>query len=52
MHKYLLKAFYGKTNKKKYESQILKYNIYYTNIIAMQDAILIAKVLVGNAKKK
>lgn len=34
-YKYLLKIFYEKTNKKKYKSQILGYNIYYTNIIAM-----------------
>ena len=34
-HKYFFKAFYGRTNEKKYESQILKYNINYTNIIAI-----------------
>ena len=51
-HKYLLKAFYGQTNKKEYESQILEHNIYHTNVIAMQDAILIAKVLVGSDKNK
>ncbi len=51
-HKYLFKAFYGRTNKKKYESQILKQNICHTNIIAMQDAILMAKVLDGGAKRK
>ena len=51
-HKYLLKAFYGRTNKKEYESQILEHNIRHTNVIAMQDAILIAKVPVGSAKKK
>ena len=34
-HKYLLKAFYGCTNKKEYESQILKHNICHTNVIAM-----------------
>ncbi len=51
-HKYLLKAFYRRTNKKEYESQILKHNICHTNVIAMQDAILIAKVLDGSAKRK
>ncbi len=34
-HKYLLKTFYGPTNKKDYESQILKHNIHHTNVIAM-----------------
>ncbi len=34
-YKYLLKAFYGPTNKKVYESQILKYNICHTNVIAI-----------------
>ncbi len=51
-HKYLLKAFYGWTNKKEYESQILKHNICYTNVIAMQNAILMAKVLDEFAKRK
>ncbi len=50
-HKYLLKVFYGQTNKKKYKSQILKHNIRHTNVIAMQDAILMAKVLDGSVKK-
>ena len=52
VYKYLLKAFDRKTNKKKYESQILERNIYHINIIAMQNAILIAKVSVRNVKKK
>ncbi len=51
-HKYLLKAFYGRTNKKEYKLQISKHDIYYTNVIAMQDAILMAKVLDGSAKRK
>lgn len=50
-HKYLLKVFYGRSNKKEYKSQILQHNIYHTNIIAMQDAILMAKVLNRSAKK-
>ena len=40
------------TNKKKYELQILKHNICYTNVIIMQNAILIAKIPVGSVKKK
>ena len=51
-YKYLLKVFYGWTNKKKYETQILKHNIRHTNVIAMQDAIIIAKVLVSSAKNR
>ncbi len=51
-HKYLLKALYGRTNWKEYKSQILKYNIRHINVIAMQDVILIAKILVGSAKRK
>ena len=34
-HKYFFKAFYGRTNKKKYESQILKHNIRHTNVITI-----------------
>ncbi len=34
-HKYLFKVFYGQTNKKEYELQILNYNICHTNVIAM-----------------
>ena len=52
MHKYLFKVFYKKTNKKKYKLQILEYNIHHTNVIAMQDAILIAKIPVRSDKKK
>ncbi len=51
-HKYLLKAFYGQTNKKEHKSQILKHNIRYTNVIAIQDAIPMANVLDGSAKRK
>ena len=32
--------------------QILEHNIRHTNVIAIQDVILIAKILVGSAKKK
>lgn len=44
-HKYLFKAFYGRTNKNKYKLQILVYNKYYINIITMQNTISITKVL-------
>ncbi len=50
-HKYVLKVFYRQTNKKKYELQILKHNIYYINIITLQNIILIAKVLDMSTKK-
>ena len=36
---------------KEYKLQILKHNICHTNVIAIQDAILIAKILDGSAKK-
>ena len=52
VYKYLSKAFYGQTNKKEYELQILKHNIRYTNVIAKQAAIIMAKVLIKSAKKK
>ena len=51
-YQYFFKAFYGQTNKKKYKSQILKHNIRHTNVIAMQDVILMAKLLDKSAKKK
>lgn len=51
IYKYLFKDFYRLTNKKKYKLQILEHNIYYINIIAMQNIILIAKSLISNTKK-
>ena len=51
-HLYFLKGFYKRINKKEYKSQILEHNICHTNIIAMQDVILIAKVAVRSTKKK
>ncbi len=42
VHKYLLKAFYNRTNRKEYDSQIRRHNVRYTNIIAMKDVILVA----------
>ena len=38
-HKYFLKTFYNKTNKKEYNSQIWQYNVCHTNIIAIKDVI-------------
>lgn len=35
-----------------YKLQISEYNIYYTNIIAMQNALIIAKILKKLSKKK
>ena len=46
VNKYIFKVFYERANKKKYELQILKHNIRYSNIIAMQNIIIIVKVLV------
>ncbi len=43
-HKYLLKAYYNKTNKKEYKSQIGQHNVRYTNIIAIKDVIISEKV--------
>ena len=43
-HKYLLKAFYNRTNKKEYDSQIRQHNVRHTNIIAMKDVIIEEKV--------
>lgn len=51
-HKYFLKVFYKQTNKKEYKLQILKHNIHNTNVITMQNIILIAKVLDDSTKKK
>ena len=44
MHKYLLKTFYNKTNKKEYNLQIWKHNIHSTNIIMMKNVIILEKV--------
>ncbi len=43
-HKYLLKAFYNRTNKKEYDSQIRQHNVRHTNIIVMKDVIIAEKV--------
>ena len=44
-HKYLLKAFYNKTNKKEYNAQIWQDNVRHTNLIAMKDVIISRKAL-------
>ena len=42
-HKYLLKAFYNRTNKKEYKSQIWKHNMPHTYIIAIKYVIFLEK---------
>ena len=42
-HKYLLKTFYNKTNKKEYKLQIWQCNVRHTNIIVMKDVIILEK---------
>ena len=42
-HKYLLKAFYNRMNKKEYKSQIRQHNMRHINIIAMKDVIISEK---------
>ena len=42
-YKYLLKVFYKRINKKQYESRILQYNIRHTNILAINDVIIVVK---------
>lgn len=43
MHKYILKTFYTKTNKKEYNLQIWEHNVSHINIIAMQNIIILEK---------
>lgn len=47
-NKYVFKAFYRRTNKKEYESQILRNNIRYTKIVAIHDFVIVVKI---NKKK-
>lgn len=42
-NKYLFKAFYNKTNIKKYDLQITQFIVHYTNIIAIKDVIISEK---------
>lgn len=51
IYKYPLKAFYDRTNKKKYKREILQHYIYYTNIFIIQNAILIVKIIENIQKK-
>ena len=44
-HKYFLKVFYNKTNKKEYNVQIWQYNVYYTKIIAIKNVIISKRAL-------
>lgn len=44
VYKYFLKTSNNGTNKKKYKLQIWKNNMWYTNIIAMKDIIIMVKV--------
>ena len=44
-HKYLLKAFYNRTNKKEYDAQIRQHNVRHTNVIAMKDVIISKRAL-------
>ncbi len=50
MYKYFLKAFYNRTNKKKYDSQIQQYNIYYRNTIVIKNVIVVVKKSRENKK--
>ena len=44
-HKYFLKAFYNRTNKKEYNAQIWQHNICHINVIVMKDVIILKKAL-------
>ena len=44
-HKYFLKVFYNKTNKKEYKSQIWQYNVLHIIIIVMKDVIMLEKAI-------
>lgn len=43
IYKYFLKAFYNKTNKKKYNLQSWQYNISHINKIIIKNMIIIKK---------
>lgn len=40
-HKYLLKTFNNRSNKKEYNSQIQEHNVYYINIIVIKDMVVV-----------
>ena len=42
-HKYILKAFYNKTNEKEYNAQIWQHNIRHTNLIIIKGMIISKK---------
>lgn len=42
-YKYLFKVFYKGENKKEYELQILQYNIYHINILAINNTVIVIK---------
>lgn len=50
MYKYFFKAFYNRTNKKEYNSQIRSHNLRHTNIIAMKNIIAVAEMNRKNEK--
>ena len=57
-HKYLLKAFYNRTNKKEYDAHIRQHNIRHKNVIIMKDVVISKKaqekerqLIVRNADK-
>lgn len=43
VHKYLLKAFYNRINKKDYDLLIRQHNVHYTNVITMKNIITVAE---------
>ncbi len=43
VYKYFLKAFYNRTNKKKYNLQIRQHNVCHTNIISIKNVIISEK---------
>ena len=44
-HKYFLKAFYNRTNKKKYNMQSRECNVCHTNVIVMKNVIISKRAL-------
>ena len=45
VHKYLLKVFYNRTNKKEYHAQTRQNNVRHTNVIVMKKVIISKKTL-------
>ena len=44
-YKYFFKAFYNRTNKKEYDTEIWQYNLRQRNVIVMKDIIIPTKAL-------